>query len=594
MGRLLLICRLAARDLKHRPGTAVLLLLALTAATTALTLGLALHGTTSQPFQRTKQATNGPDVVATAASAEDAAPLLHAAGVAAHSGPYPYTYVTLKADDRTAGAQVQGRDQQQARVDQPELTQGTWMRPGQIVLERSFADELGVRASDRVTLNGRSFRVAGIAVTAASTLLDPHLCYAACDLSTEQLARKVPGVAWLTRQDAISLATTTEPVSYLVGLKLKDPADAPRFAVAYDQDQALSVQSWQDISFNASLLVRNEQRVMLAGSWLLILLAVAGVAVLVGGRMADQTRRVGLLKAVGSPPGLVAAVLLAEHLVVAVAAAAAGLVAGRLIAPLLTNPGEGLIGAAGPPAIGAGTAALVVAVALGVAMVATLLPAVRAARASTVAALADASRPPRRGGLLIRVSSRLPVPLLLGLRLIARRPRRALLNIASVTVTASGIVAVLCVHASSGNGRYASAGLDNPVTGRLNQVILVLTVALVTLAAANAILMSWATVLDTRHPSALTRALGATPRQVSSGLAAAQVLPAAIGAMLGVPGGIALFGAVDKGGATITPAAPWLVATVLGTILAVAAVTYLPAWLGTQRPAGRTLAAETK
>jgi putative ABC transport system permease protein len=593
VGRLLLICRLAARDLKHRPGTAVLLLLALTAATTALTLGLALHGTTSQPFLQTKQATNGPDVVATSGSPQDAAPLLHAAEVTAHSGPYPYTYVTLKANGRTAGAQVQGRDEQQAPVDQPELTQGTWVRPGEVVLERSFADELGVRAGDQVTLNGRSFRVAGVAVTAASTLLDPHLCYAACDLSTEQLAGKVPGVAWLTRQDATSLATT-EPVSYMLDLKLKDPADAPRFASAYDQDQALSVQSWQDISFNASILVRNEQRVMLAGSWLLILLAVAGVAVLVGGRMADQTRRVGLLKAVGSSPGLVAAVLLAEHLVVAVVAAVAGIVAGRLIAPLLTNPGEGLIGAAGPPALGAETAALVVAVALGVAMAATLLPAIRAARASTVAALADASRPPRRGGLLIRVSSRLPVPLLLGLRLIARRPRRALLNIASVTVTASGIVAVLCVHASSGNGRYASAGLDNPVTGKLNQVMLVLTVALVTLAAVNAILMSWATVLDTRHPSALTRALGATPQQVSSGLAAAQVLPAAIGAMLGVPGGIALFGAVDKGGTTVTPATPWLVATVLGTILAVAAVTYLPAWLGTQHPAGRTLAAETK
>jgi hypothetical protein len=227
-------------------------------------------------------------------------------------------------------------------------------------------------------------------------------------------------------------------------------------------------------------------------------------------------------------------------------------------------------------------------------MVTTLVPAIRAARTSTVAALADAARPPRRGGLLIRLSSRLPVPLLLGLRLIGRGPRRALLNVASVTVTASGIVAVLCVHASSGQGRYASAGLDNPATGRLNQVLLVLTVALVTLAAVNAIFMSWATVLDTRHPSALTKALGATPHQVSSGLATAQVLPAAIGAILGIPGGIALFGAVNKDGATVTPAAPWLVATALGTIVAVAAVTYLPARLGTQQPAGRTLAAETK
>ena len=64
MGRLLLVGRLAARDLRHRPAQAVLLLLAITAATTTLTLGLVLHGVTSQPYQQTRAATNGPDVVA--------------------------------------------------------------------------------------------------------------------------------------------------------------------------------------------------------------------------------------------------------------------------------------------------------------------------------------------------------------------------------------------------------------------------------------------------------------------------------------------------------------------------------------------------
>ena len=64
MGKVLLVSRLAARDLRHRPAQAVLLLLAITAATTVLTLGLALHGVTSQPYQQTQAATNGPDVVA--------------------------------------------------------------------------------------------------------------------------------------------------------------------------------------------------------------------------------------------------------------------------------------------------------------------------------------------------------------------------------------------------------------------------------------------------------------------------------------------------------------------------------------------------
>lgn len=42
----------------------MLLLIAIAAATTTLTLGLALNGVTSQPYQQTRAATAGPDVVA--------------------------------------------------------------------------------------------------------------------------------------------------------------------------------------------------------------------------------------------------------------------------------------------------------------------------------------------------------------------------------------------------------------------------------------------------------------------------------------------------------------------------------------------------
>ena len=64
MGRVLLVCRLAARDLRRRPAEAALLLLAITAATMTLTLGLGLREVTSQPYQSTRAATAGPDVVA--------------------------------------------------------------------------------------------------------------------------------------------------------------------------------------------------------------------------------------------------------------------------------------------------------------------------------------------------------------------------------------------------------------------------------------------------------------------------------------------------------------------------------------------------
>ena len=197
------------------------------------------------------------------------------------------------------------------------------------------------------------------------------------------------------------------------------------------------------------MLVQDEQQVLLAGSWLLGLLAMASVAVLVGGRMAEQTRRVGLLKAVGGTPGLVAAVLLAENLVAG--AGRGGGRAGRRMAgrpaahQSRRRPGRHPRRAVAHPAHRRRWWS---AVALAVALAATLVPAIRAARTSTVRALADAARPPRRRGRLIAVSARLPVPLLLGLRLAARRPRRALLSAASIAVTVTGIVAVLAFHAT--------------------------------------------------------------------------------------------------------------------------------------------------
>jgi putative ABC transport system permease protein len=65
MGKIVLICRLAARDLRRRPAQAGLLLLVIMAATATLSLGLALRGVASQPYEQTRAATKGPDVVAT-------------------------------------------------------------------------------------------------------------------------------------------------------------------------------------------------------------------------------------------------------------------------------------------------------------------------------------------------------------------------------------------------------------------------------------------------------------------------------------------------------------------------------------------------
>jgi ABC-type lipoprotein release transport system permease subunit len=600
VGRLLLVCRLAARDLRRRPAEAALLLLAITAATTTLTLGLGLREATSKPYETTRAATAGPDVVASVSSPPDSGvpadlaglkELANDPGVAGHNGPHPVVWTKFKAHGHTLDARVEGRDAAPAPIDQPKLTQGSWLGGGGVVVEAAFADALGVGAGDRITLNGRSFRVAGVAVTAAAAPYPQVSCLAFC----------IPaGLVWLGKADTRSLAPDEDSLAYVLHLKLADPAAARAFVDEHYPPESAPpgtrasdpapplLQSWQDIHEETATLVRNERRVLLTGGWLLVLLALASVAVLVGGRMAAQIRRVGLLKAVGGTPSLVAAVLLAEYVVVALLAAAAGLAAGWLAAPLLTDPTAGLLGGAGAPPLTVSTAGLVTAVALGVAVAATFVPAVRAARTSTVLALADSARPPRRTAWLIGISARLPVPLLLGLRVAARRPRRVVLSTASIAITVSGIVAVLAAHADLLDGASAP---DPSGADRFNQVLVVITITLVALAAVNAIFITWATALDARHSSALSRALGATPQQVGAGLSAAQVLPALTGALLGIPGGIGLITAVDPDGTTIPPL--WqLLSVVPGTVLVVAALTAIPTRIGARRPAAEVLRSE--
>jgi hypothetical protein len=124
-------------------------------------------------------------------------------------------------------------------------------------------------------------------------------------------------------------------------------------------------------------------------------------------------------------------------------------------------------------------------------------------------------------------------------------------------------------------------------------VLLVITVTLVALAAVNAVFVTCATALDTKHASALARALGATPQQVSTGLSVAQVLPALVGAALGIAGGLALFAASDGGGDGVTGPPLWqLLAVVPVTMLVVAALTTIPARVGARRPAAQILQAE--
>jgi putative ABC transport system permease protein len=627
MGRLLLMARLALKDVRRNPAEAVMLLVAIVAATTTLTVALALRGVTNEPYEATRSATAGPDVVAAVQQGHRLPPALtalrHAPGVVDSSGPYLIATPNLVVDGHSDPVMAEGRDRSAASVDQPKLTAGHWVTNGGVVIERSLAELLDLRVGDRVGLDalvgggngpgggpspgarggpgdgggplravGTSFRVVGIAVTAA---LQPP------PLSEDAHPSGFPeaGLVWVTRSAAARLAASTGGAfGYTLNLKLAAPSAAPAFAAVH-QRGGLFLISWQAIAGKDGLIVSIERAILLTGSTLLGLLALASVALLVGGRMEQQTRRVGLLKAVGATPALVTGVLLAEQLVLALLAAAAGLVIGWLAAPLLTNPGASLVGAPGAPTLNLATVGIVIAVAAAVAIVATIVPAVRASRTSTVIALADAARPPRRSRWTIALSARLPVPILIGMRLAGRRRRRAVLSAASVAITVGSLIALLMFreHANSLRttgglgGLYKFSGPGDPLWERGMDVLLVFTIALVLLALVNAVLVTWATVQDARHASAIERALGASPDQVGWALVVAQLLPALPGAILGIPVGVGLYDAVGRHGSTL-PSVPALLGVLVVTLLVVAMLTSVPARIGARTSVAEILQSE--
>jgi putative ABC transport system permease protein len=579
MGRLLLIWRLVRGDIEHRPIQSLLLVAMIAATTATLTLSLALQGASDSPFARTRAATSGPDVAGlfqpgfhgTAGTLKQFLALRDSPGVIASSGPFPVSELELAARGHVVRVHAEGRDSDRASVDHPLLTAGRWTTPAGIVIERNFADALGVQIGDTVRLGGRPLTVRGIAVTAAMATSDP--------------------LVWVDPSTLIALANHNQPMWYALNLKLSDPADAPAFANARNTPNAAwLLQAWPGIRADDSTAISDEQQVLEMGSLLLAIIAVAGIAVMVGGRMAEQTRRVGLLKAVGATPRLVAVVLMAQNLLLAAAGTVAGLVTGRLVAPTLTRPSASLLGSAGSPALSVTTVLLAAALAAVVAVAATGLPALHGARTSTVRALNDPARPPQRHTRLIELSSQLPVSLLLAVRLIARRPRRAQLTIASIAIAVATVIATLMMRHTTVLGvKVAGNILAASRQHGLDHVGNVLSVIVLVIAAINLLVTTWATVLDAQRPTALARALGATPRQIAAGLGGAQLAPGLIAVILGIPIGLVLY--LAAGGNPHQANLPILsmLAVIPATLLIIAAVTAIPARIGANRPVAEVL-----
>jgi putative ABC transport system permease protein len=174
---------------------------------------------------------------------------------------------------------------------------------------------------------------------------------------------------------------------------------------------------------------------------------------------------------------------------------------------------------------------------------------------------------------------------------------RAILTTLSLLITDFMIVSALALHSSFASGKsidvmVSQPGLGDPLLAQVDSVVLVVTVILVVPATINTIFITQATVLDTRRPSTLARAFGATPYQVSAGLTAAQLIPSLLGGILSVPAGISLYrvaARVAGGAPDANLPASWMALVIVGTVVVVAGLTLFPARAAARRPISAVL-----
>jgi putative ABC transport system permease protein len=593
MGSVRLIIGLAWRNVRHRPWQALLLLLALSLSTMTVTLASALVDVSDRAWDRVSDATNGFHVNVSAPTSPDMSPaqreelraelasLGDEPGVIAVGGPWRSAQVDAEIHGAPLRLRVQVRDTDSAAVDQPLVTAGHWLddREG-VVLEDGLADATGLRPGDTITIAGQRVPVRGAALTVHA---GPY--------PTDQ-----PGYGWISPATAARLGTALDGGGYLLEMRLADPDQAESFASA--QPAVYSTDTWQESRSEIAPDLQDLAAAFGVLAVFVVVLTVGTAVILVAGRMAAQIRQVGTLKAVGATPGQVTCVLLVEYLTVAVLATAVGLTVGTQLTPSLARLTDVLAvyGAQTPP-ITWPRAAVAVAVTTAVVVLATVRPALRGVRRSSLRSLGSTTRPPRRSGRLTRAITGLPLPLpvWLGLRAANRRRGRFLANTLGLAVGITLIIVALAMRTGVDNFRRQGLSLSDPDPisraasianqDRISTLGFTVAALLVALALINATVAAAFSANDHARNHAIMRSVGTTPRQTVTAFLVAQLAACLLACAIGIPIGIAFYESFTRGPLGPIGLTPLTyVATSLGALLVYGLIALAPARLLARRP----------
>jgi putative ABC transport system permease protein len=315
-------------------------------AQSALTIGLAIHTVADRPFERTFAATNGAHVTAESGGGEAALEEVEKLpGVVESSGVRPVAWTAFDRDGKRYGLRLVGLGDELPKVSTPLLVDGKLAGPGEVALERSFADFHNLEPGSTLHTPGGQLRVSGVVVVALGNAYP----------------QSQPGLGFARTQTLEAVVPDRDGWTHVVGVRIAEPEQTGVLAARVDgilasQDSSGSRRlgsrrTWLDDRGEATAATSFVSVIVSLFGTLLLFATGAVLATLVGGRVVAQAREIGTLKAAGLTPGQVARVLVVEQLGLAVLGVVLGVVAGWLLTPVFSTPTASLLNASETPSI---------------------------------------------------------------------------------------------------------------------------------------------------------------------------------------------------------------------------------------------------
>jgi putative ABC transport system permease protein len=570
-----LLLRLAFAGIRSRLLASALTIAIAGAAAVTIVLALEVRSSGFDPWQQTFDAANGAHVLASVRSQADALALAELPGVTERGTAVPLATATVGPPGSTDRVELAGLSGRTA-VNMPVLTAGSPLRADGIVLERSLANALGIEVGARLAVTSRR---GSIELPVLGTAVVP---------SQPRYPRRNPGLAWVTPATLERVEPDRTRWRWTEALRLADPSAAAAFAeraAASLPSRDLYFESWQVQRDSALDDAQLTQLVVTTFTILLLIVAFVVVGILVGARANAQNREIGLLKAAGFTPRQVGAVFALESIALGLVAAALGFAVGSILAPRLAAPSaETLIGS---PTIAANPWHILVAscVVLPVLLAGALTSTRRSTRFSVLEAIRAGSSTPPNSRLARAVDrSVLPLTIGLGLKDLLARGRRALLLTAPIALTGAVVVVALSLDATI-DAQAARETSDIP--DELPLLLYTLDAALLLITVTTLVAVALLSVRERIRDYGVLKAIGLTPRQITSTVISAHTALALVASLLAVPLGVGLYLAlawISSGTTEEAVVAPWrsLALIPVGAVLVVVAATSVPARLATR------------